>query len=296
MPSNPCPEKGPPRAGWLDRYRAAGLLPRHARGQHFLTDPALLDSIAEAAGLTDQDTVFEVGTGPATLTRSLAARAGCVLSVEVDPRLAAFAERELRGHSNVEILQADVLPGQRTLAPLVVERLRSLGAFVWVSNLPYGIATPLTIELLRQDFPWRQAVLLVQAEVAERFAASPGSGRRAAYGPASVLVQSFARVERLRRLRPGAFWPPPKVDSALIRLQPAADPVDPALFDVLRGWVLRLFRERRKQLGGLLRDAVGPEQAALILRVTGWDPGRRPESLERDDFVRLARGFSLDRS
>jgi len=290
-----------PPAGVLARLRAAGLSPRKALGQHFLHDPKLLAAIVAAAEVEPGDAVLEVGTGPATLTRAIAAVTTRVLSVEVDPRIADFARRELAGVAGVEILVADALDGRGGLATPVAAAIAALGPFRWIANLPYGIATPLILAIVESALPWRVALLTVQAEVAERLAATAvdaGSGsscrrRRDAYGVLSVLVGARADVEIVRRLPAGAFWPPPRVESAVVRLRPRTPPLltGAAEMQALRGWVHGLFRSRRKQLGGLLRACLGAPEAAEALRLGGWSARLRPENLGLDDYLTLARAY-----
>jgi len=294
-------------AGVLRRLRDAALFPRKSLGQHFLHDPRLLASIAREAELTLSSHVFEVGMGPATLTRQLATNAARVLTVEVDERMAAFARRELEGFENVEILERDALDGHGKLASEVLESLAALGPFSWVANLPYAVAAPLILGVLESGLPWEIAVLTVQLEFGERLAATcvvpperggGGSKKRQAsnYGGLSVLVSAFAEVELVRRVPPGAFAPPPKVDSAVVRLRPRRDAISAAAaeYEQLRRWVHELFRARRKQLGGLLRAAIGPEAAERAVERGGWSVRWRPENLELGDFLLLAREFPLE--
>ncbi len=294
--------------GLLARLRAAGVVPRKGLGQHFLHDPRILASLAEAAGVEGQCRVLEVGTGPASLTRELAARAESVLTVEVDKAMTAFAATELENFDNVEILQADALDGKKNLQPLLLEKLRTLGDFLWVSNLPYGISTTLIIALLESAVSWKKAVLTVQNEVAERICAAPvvqGKGRRdrsraqasIGYGPASLLVGYWARTEYLKKIAPGSFWPPPKVDSAVIRLEPRYEEVTTEIrkdYKSFAEWVRVLFQKRRKQLGGSLRSILGSDKADKALTLSKLDPALRPENLSLEDFRILARLFPFN--
>ncbi|MBI4605959.1 MAG: ribosomal RNA small subunit methyltransferase A [Planctomycetes bacterium] len=271
--------------GVLSRLREAGLLPRKALGQHFLHDPRLLAALAEEAGVTAEDRVLEVGTGPGTLTRELALRAASVLTVEVDPRMVDFAREELRGLQNVAFHVGDVLERPGRLSRAVVDLLRPLEPFLWVSNLPYGIATTLIVRICESGLAWRRASLLIQSEVAERIVAAPGSG---AYGPLSLLVAYWARPRLGRKVPAGAFWPPPEVASRVLHLE-RSEPMGPrALYAPYRAWVQSLFQARRKQVGGLFRKALGPEGASRALAATGWSPSTRPEDLGPADFLRLA--------
>ncbi|MCZ6794917.1 MAG: 16S rRNA (adenine(1518)-N(6)/adenine(1519)-N(6))-dimethyltransferase RsmA [Planctomycetota bacterium] len=277
-------------AGLIGRLRAAGIVPRRSLGQNFLHDPRLLASLVEEAGVSGEDTVFEVGTGPGTLTGAIADRVGRVLSVEIDSRLVDFARRELSGRQNVEILQGDVLAGKSRLAPAVEERLRALGPVTWIANLPYSIATPVILAFLEAGLAWRRCVLTVQLEVAERLASEPG-GR--SYGASSALLRFWASARLVRRIGPGTFWPRPRVDSAVVRLDPRQPPEDSRRFAGYRAWVKYLFARRRKQLGGLLRQRLGRPAAERALELGGWGGTRRPESLEVTDFLLLAENFPL---
>jgi 16S rRNA (adenine1518-N6/adenine1519-N6)-dimethyltransferase len=292
---------GPEEAGatgFLRRLRAAGVPPRKSLGQHYLHDPKLLSFLVEAAEIGPRDAVLEIGTGPGALTRHLARAAGRVLTVEVDPRLVAFARRELEPFPHVEILEADALGRGRGLNPVIEAKLRSLGPFRWVSNLPYSIATPLILALLEAELPWERAVVTVQREVAERLTASPG---QRAYGPTSLLVAFWAHGRVLRRIRAGSFSPAPKVESAVLSLEPLAQLPDVKLYGPFRAWVRILFGQRRKQLGAVLRhserhgdlDLEGKPRAEAILAVLKLDPRSRVEALGLEDFLVLAKEFPL---
>lgn len=294
--------------GLLARLRAAGIIPRKGLGQHFLHDPRILSSLAEAAGVEEHSRVLEVGTGPASLTRELASRAERVLSVEIDARMSAFAAAELKIFDNVEILQIDALDGKKNLQPLLYEKLRDFGDFLWVSNLPYGIATTLIIALLESAVSWQKAVLTVQNEVAERICAAPviqGKGRRdrsraqssIGYGPASLLVGYWARSKYLKKIAPGSFWPPPRVDSAVIRLEPRYKVVTGDIkkdYVSFSEWVRILFQQRRKQLGGSLRSILGRDKADKALTLSKLDAAVRPENMSLEDFRLLATVFPFN--
>jgi 16S rRNA (adenine1518-N6/adenine1519-N6)-dimethyltransferase len=286
--SSPAPAPAT-AAGVLGRLRGAGLLPRHRLGQHFLHDPKLLEALVRDAAVGPEDTVFEVGTGPATLTRVLAARAQRVLTVEVDPPMMAFAKAELAGLVNVTFLERDVLDGSGHLDPEVCAQLRSCERFVWVSNLPYQVATRLVVQVCEQGLVWSRASLLVQHEVALRLAAVPG-GR--AYGPATALLAYWVRDRtRGRRIPAGAFWPPPRVDGSVILLSEVVPMGQPEEYPAYAACVRRLFGGRRKQLQRLFREILGPENVERALQVAGCEPRARPESLGPVDFLNLSREF-----
>lgn len=291
---------GGPAGGVLARLRGAGLLPRKRLGQHFLHDPALLGCLAEESGIGPEDRVLEVGTGPGTLTAELARRAREVLTLEIDPALRAFASEELSPFSNVRIEGLDILPRGKRLAPEALPLLASIEPFVWVSNLPYNLATTLMVAVLESPLRWRSASLLVQEEVAARLAAAPG-GR--AWGPTTALVAYWAEASLGRRVAPGSFWPPPKVDSRVLHLRPRAAPLGaPEEYPGYRDWVRVLFASRRKQLRGILRRALsrppsaprspGPIEGSpgggLGGALGDWLEGR-PESLPPGQILALSR-------
>lgn len=262
----------------------AGRLP-HARkrfGQHFLRDRGTLGRIADALGLTGAETVVEVGPGRGALTDLLAPRARRLVAVEIDRDLAAHLRARYAGRPHVEVLEADVLKVD-------------LGAvagpdFVLAGNVPYYITTPILFHALRPPRPAR-AVYLVQKEVADRITAAPGGK---AYGALSANVQAFARAESLFRVPPMAFDPPPKVDSAVVRLTPRAEPLVRADEERrYRTLVQGAFALRRKQMVRVVRTlgALGPAPAAAVLEAAGVEPEARPETLTPDAFVRLLRAL-----
>ncbi|HVT40795.1 MAG TPA: 16S rRNA (adenine(1518)-N(6)/adenine(1519)-N(6))-dimethyltransferase RsmA, partial [Gemmatimonadaceae bacterium] len=197
------------REGAATRYPP----PRKRLGQHFLTDPRILGRIADALGIAPDDTVIEIGSGRGGLTAQLAARAGRVIAIEVDRDLAALLREQHAGNERVTIVERDVL--QVDLGALAG------GAYLVAGNVPYNITTPILFHALERPRPER-AVYLVQLEVAERVVAAPAS---AEYGALSANVQALADATLLFRVAPGSFSPPPKVESALLRIVPRAEPL-----------------------------------------------------------------------
>ncbi|MBI3910907.1 MAG: ribosomal RNA small subunit methyltransferase A, partial [Armatimonadetes bacterium] len=229
----------------------------------------------------------EIGPGLGTLTRELAARCRTVLAVEIDARLVAVLHEEtVADLPNVTVLQADALE-----VDLVGEARRALGPGPHrvVANIPYAITSPLVVRLLEAREAFSLIVLMVQREVADRLTAQPATE---AYGALTLVAQFYAEAERTATVSRRAFWPPPEVDSAIVRLRPRGElpPVAPeAFFSVVRA----AFQQRRKSLLNALAGAVGlrwsREQAAAVLAAAGIDPGRRGETLPLEEFVRLAR-------
>ena len=256
-------------------------MPRAKRrlGQHFLTDPRILQRIADALGATDADTVLEIGAGPGGLTEVLAARAGRLIAIEKD---------------------ADVVPALRARVPdaTVVEAdaleadwhaLAGPDALV-AGNIPYNITSPLIDKALAPPRPAR-IVFLVQKEVADRVGAAPGGE---AYGALSVGVQAVARAERLFIVPAGAFYPRPKVDSAVLRLTPLAVPiVANEEVEPFRRLVVGLFGFRRKQLGRGLRQLTGwdARRVGAVLALAGIDASARPETVSPAAFAALLRAL-----
>ena len=251
-------------------------------GQHFLTDPRILERIAGALELRGTETVVEIGPGRGSLTAHLVASAGRVIAIEIDRALVPVLRERFAAESKVTVVEGDAL--RVSLAP------PDEASFVVVGNVPYYITTPLIFHALEPPRPSR-AVFLVQREVAERMAAAAGSGE---YGALSVNVQALAEVEILFRVPPGAFQPPPKVDSAVIRLTPRAEPLVAAgEEEEFRSLVQRAFGFRRKQMRTIVRTLadVGATDAERILAVAGIEPTARPETLEPARFVALMRAL-----
>lgn len=260
--------------------RPPGELPRARKrlGQHFLVDQRVLTRIADALAPTPADTVIEIGPGRGALTDLLAARAGRVIAIELDRDLVPYLRARYARAGNVEVIERDVLDA----------RLGDLagGPYLVAGNVPYYITTPILFHALEPPRPER-AVYLVQWEVAERVAATPGSR---IYGALSVNVQGFAHAEIVGRVPPGAFRPPPSIDSAILRVTPRADPVaSGAAEEKFRTLVVDAFGLRRKQMRRVVRIVarVGADTAEQILLRAAIDPQSRPETLSPTDFARL---------
>ena len=233
---------------------------RRPLGQHFLNDPKILGRIVDALEPVVGETVLEIGPGRGSLTRALVDRGLKVIAIERDRRLADTL-------IGATVIQGDALKVAWPRVPKVV------------GNIPYYITSPLLEKALTPPIPER-VVFLVQAEVADRIVAKP-SGKT--YGALSVGVQAVARVEKLFGVAPGAFRPPPKVRSAVIRLTPLREPlVRPEEVAPFRVFVTACFSKRRKQL----KNAV-PGLESAELEALGLDPVTRPERLSPADFVRL---------
>jgi 16S rRNA (adenine1518-N6/adenine1519-N6)-dimethyltransferase len=265
-----------PFAHYRAELDALGFKPSSARGQNFLLDPSLHRAIADAAAPAAGDAVLEIGTGLGFLTRELAPRCRCVLGVEIDDRLFALAQSELRAFANVQLLHADALGGPgRTLHPAVtaaLDRAVGGGEYQVIANLPYSISGPLLAELTCLERLPQRAVVLVQKELAGRIAAAADS---AEYGSLSVLVQSAFAARVLRTVPPEVFRPRPKVVSSLLLLARRPElPLAAAERRPFARFLRALFQQRRKTL----RLAVPRAAAAAGAPVRSELP---PELLQR---------------
>jgi 16S rRNA (adenine1518-N6/adenine1519-N6)-dimethyltransferase len=257
--------------------RRVGLVASRRLGQNFLVDRGVLEDIVSALDPTPDDDVFEIGPGVGTLTGELARRARHVIAVDLDERCVAATRLTQRDHGNVEVVQGDALrvePSALGLGP----------GWLAAGNIPYSLTTPLLTRLFEMSTPPRRGVFLVQREVAARLSAAPG-----AWSLATVAVRSLATVERLRDVPPDSFDPPPAVSSSVVRLHPArlldAGSRQAAL-EVARS----AFQMRRKTLRhGITHAAGGDERRGMgWLEAAGIDPGRRPGTLDVDEWHRIA--------
>jgi 16S rRNA (adenine1518-N6/adenine1519-N6)-dimethyltransferase len=256
-----------------------GLPPvRKSLGQHFLEDRRILERIVDALDPNPGDTVIEIGPGRGSLSDVLVPRVGRLVLIEYDRALAARLRERYAGTPSVSIVEADVL--DVSLSSLAG------GPFKLIGNVPYYITTPILFRALETPRASR-TVLLVQREVADRIAAAPGSKT---YGALSVNVQAVATAKVAFRVAPGSFNPPPKVESAVVVIEPRPEPVvsvaDEGSF---RRFVQDAFSMRRKQMRRVVRAiaSLDAENAEDALRRASIDPAARPETLSPADFARL---------
>ncbi len=259
---------------------------RKSLGQHFLNDTRILQRIVDALELTGNETVLEIGPGRGSLTRLLAGVAKRLVLIEYDRMLAARLREKYASTPSVEVVEADVLTVDLGAV--------AGGPYVLVGNVPYYITTPILFHALAAPRPDR-AVYLIQREVADRIVAPPGSDE---YGALSVNVQGFALPTKLFRVAPGSFDPPPKVESAVIRIDPRLDPVvGVEIEDRFRRFVIDAFGMRRKQMRRILRslEHLDAESADAVLVAAGIDPTARPETLSPEDFSRVIGSITAHR-
>ena len=254
---------------------------RRALGQHFLRDGGIARAIVDLVAPTAADLAVEIGPGQGALTGELARRAGRVLALEVDRTL---VERVRAAFPAVEVLAADARAWDWTSLARPAG-----GRALVVGNLPYSVGTTILTALVRAPRAIDAMALMLQREVAERVAAAPGSK---VYGSLSVHVQLHWHVELALRVPPGAFRPPPKVESAVLRLAPLPSPrVDLQDEQRFEAVVRAAFARRRKTLANALATGLGLSVGATRDAATsaGVDPGRRAETLSIQEFAEVAR-------
>jgi 16S rRNA (adenine1518-N6/adenine1519-N6)-dimethyltransferase len=262
-------------------------------GQHFL-EPAWVRKVVDVIGPAPQDIFIEIGPGGGALTSPLAEQAAAVAAIEIDRDLAAALRRRAPG--NLTVVQANVLDADLSeLAREQMARSPSAGSRIRIAgNLPYNISSPILfrlIDLYRSGAGVTDATLMLQLEVAERLAAVPGSRD---YGVLSILASVYADIEQVLTLPPGAFRPPPKVWSAVVRMRfrsPTVEIGDQPLFEQL---VKSIFTQRRKTLSNALKPFASPRglEAAAVIAAADLDGRRRPETLNLSELARLAAVFA----
>jgi len=260
-----------------------GLFPKKRLGQHFLVDQDILNEVIRAAQVGKEDAVLEVGPGLGEMTLALARLAKQVTAVEIDPRFVRILKKKLADWPNVEVVEADIL--RVDFKSFLTREGRPLKV---VANLPYQISTPLLFRFIETKDVFSTLTLMLQKEVAARMAASPA---RKEYGPLSVFAQLFLDASVLFFIKPAAFFPPPKVESAVVHMvwkeRPMVEPRDEAW---LKRVVKASFGYRRKTLVNALKhsELPLPESVESRMEAVEIDPRRRPETLAIEEFIRLA--------
>jgi 16S rRNA (adenine1518-N6/adenine1519-N6)-dimethyltransferase len=271
-----------------DVIAAHGLAAKKSLGQNFLLDLNLTRRIARAAGPLEGVTVYEVGPGPGGLTRALLMEgAARVIAVERDTRCIAALEDIAKAYpGRLEIVEDDALD----IDEVELLRARNVSGPIRIaSNLPYNIGSALLVKWLTQkNWPpfWQSLTLMFQREVAQRLVAQPGNKD---YGRLSILTQWRARPRILFDVSPQAFTPPPKVTSAIVRIEPLAQPIAEARLEDLEAVTKAAFGHRRKMLRQSLKS-LSPEAATLIAQA-GLNPEERAERLTIAQFAALARAY-----
>lgn len=261
-----------------DELRSLDRGARKALGQHFLTNRHVAERIVRTAAPHVSDTVVEIGPGLGALSDELADAAGTLWLVELDHELGARARARFADRDNVHVLVADAL--RVDFRDLLGADTRAL----LVANLPYNVATEILLRHLEPPTAFGKMVVMIQLEVAQRLAAPPGGKT---YGVLSVMAQLVARTRIVFRVPPSAFTPPPKVESAVVEIEPLAQPpVAIRRRDVFKQVVRTAFGQRRKHLSNSLRPLA--VDIADRLRDAGIDPQRRPETLSLAEFAAIA--------
>ena len=256
--------------------------PRKRFGQNFLHDQHVLDRIIAAADFQEDDRVLEIGPGPGALTERLLATGLPVLVVEIDRDLGTALQA--RDEKNLDVKVGDVLR-------LDWSELLTDPPYKLIANLPYNISSQVLFKALDHREAFRRLVLMFQKEVGDRLVAEEGTRT---YGILSVLIQTWFKIEKVVKVPPGAFHPPPKVDSVVLRLEPLPEPRimlhDEELY---RRLVKGSFAQRRKTLRNSLLGSGWPaEQIDQAFSEAGIDPGRRGETLKIEEFGALANVLS----
>jgi 16S rRNA (adenine1518-N6/adenine1519-N6)-dimethyltransferase len=260
----------------------AGASPLPRFGQNFMIDGNLVRLVADAAEIGPGELIIEIGPGTGTLTDELVRTEADILAVEIDRNLAEMLRGRFAGNANFRLIEADALAGKHAINSELVEIIaaaKSQGKPVKLcANLPYNIASPVVVELLIAGVDL--LAFTVQVEVAERLRAAGGKE----YGPLSVVTQLLAEVELLRTLPPQAFWPMPKIESALVRLRRKDRLGNRA--EEFSGFVHRVFSSRRKMMRKAL-ELGGVEDAEGVLRETGIAGTVRPEEVSPGDWLKM---------
>ena len=262
------------------------IRPKKGLGQNFLTDRNVLARIVEVVGIAAGERVLEVGPGRGALTRLLAEKGAQLVAVELDRQLVPLLTREFAGLGSVEIIQADIL--EADLRSLLLSRWQ--GRWKVAANLPYNISSQVLIRFLDNRELFSRLVLMLQREVGERLVAPPACKE---YGILSVFCRLHFAVFREFTVRPGSFYPVPKVDSVVLRFEPLPAPrVDVADEAFFRQVVKAAFGQRRKTLWNCLKGAgfTADDQALVrALERCRIDGGRRGETLSLEEFAALSR-------
>jgi 16S rRNA (adenine1518-N6/adenine1519-N6)-dimethyltransferase len=275
--------------GLLKRY---GLRPDKRLGQNFLIDDKALSRVLAAGEPGSDDLVLEIGPGVGSLTRLLAQHAGRVVAVELDPDLLPPLQEVIAGFPNITVIQGDIL--QLNLAEILsptglpaAARLLPESNYLTIANIPYYISSALIRYLLENDLPPKRMVFTIQREVAERICAQPGK-----LSLLALSVQVYGRPEIKAHIPAGAFYPPPQVDSAVLRVDRYTEPLVPThLLPVFFRLAKAGFSQKRKNLRNALAAGMhwSTEQSKHVLETVEIDPRRRAETLRLEEWSSLAK-------
>ena len=274
---------------------SAGVHPNKRLGQHFLIDLNLMRLLADSANINNNDIVLEVGCGTGSLTEALIEKAGMVIAVELDRKLAEITKSRLANVENIELINTDILESKNTLSHIVTNALESArkkyhGRILLVANLPYNAASPTMLNLLTGPITAGAMYVTVQKEVADRMTAVPASSD---YGTLSIFLSAAGDVKTIRVLKPTVFWPQPLVDSAMVSFVHDQAKLRRIENMELFSQTVHLFMgHRRKTLMACSKLARGK-----LAKIDNWpeifercsiNPAQRPEQLGAEDYIAIA--------
>lgn len=256
-------------------------------GQNFISDDHLLAKIVEAAEITPEDVVIEIGPGAATLTAALAEKAAQVIAIEIDKDLFPIIERRMAGYANFELVAGDAMKVDFDALAAKYSAKR----YKVVANLPYYITTPIVMRFLEEGFRVSELVIMVQQEVADRFLANPGTK---AYGAITAAINYYGSVSRAFNVPRTMFTPRPEVDSSIVKIKCYENkPFEADDEKLLRRVIKAAFGQRRKTLNNALKALNLPkDELDKALQRAGIDAARRGETLSVEEFVCLSNAIS----
>ncbi|MCK5225652.1 MAG: ribosomal RNA small subunit methyltransferase A [Planctomycetes bacterium] len=277
---------------------AAGVKPNKRLGQNFLIDLNLMRLLLDSAQIGKNDIVLEIGCGTGSLTEALSEKAGQVISVEIDSTLAEITKNQLAQAENVQVLQTDALKNKNNLNPVVtgaIEKARNKfsGKLLLVANLPYSVACPVMLNLIKSEITADEMYVTIQKEVAERMTAKPDNKH---YGTLSIYLAATGETKIIRVLKPKVFWPQPQVASAIVSFVRKKEKTDKIKNMELFGEIVSfLMCHRRKTLSGCVKLATGKlennKKWLEIFESCSINPKARPEKLSPEDYIAIANMF-----
>lgn len=268
----------------LKQIRQYEITPKKSLGQHFLIDKNIIQKIVKTADIQDDDIILEVGPGLGEMTLELSRRARKIIAVEKDLRFIDILKKKFLDCPNIQIVEGDILKID------FFEMSESEGGCLKVvANLPYNISTPLIFRFIEARRCFSTLTLMVQKEVAERIVSNPGTK---GYGVLAIFVQMVAIPSIKFFIKRSLFFPPPKVDGAVLQISWRKDKL---IKDEDEDWfkevVREVFRYRRKTLINALKNSniVNPPNLDNVIKIAGLDPKKRPEQLSIEDFLKLSK-------
>jgi len=291
----------------MDLLKSRNIWPKNKMGQNFLIDLNLMDLLVNTACLQSSDAVLEVGSGTGSLTNRLLEVAGFVLSVELDPAFQKLTEETVIERNRFLLHRGDILKGKNQIQPEVIAKLNEItskpgiSGYKLIANLPYAVATPVMSNLLISNQPPNMIVAMVQFEIAEKIISNSNSKE---FGALPILFQSLAKVEIVRKIPPSAFWPRPKVDSAIIKIEPSDELRRNLVFEgvspgdsprCFRNFLRGLYVHRRKNLRGAILsipdNKLSKIQIDEKLEKLNIKGDLRAETLSVSDHISLCKQF-----